>query len=281
METFWELHHGERPLVLPNAWDYASAAALAARGFAAVGTTSLGVAAGAGKVDGTGAIRAETVDLARRLRRLPCPVSVDIEGGFGERPDEVADLVAELAGLGVAGVNIEDGRADGTLAPIDEQQSVIGSAKSRVPGMFVNARTDTHWRRRPTPAALEEALRRARGYAEAGADGVFVPGVTGDAAIGALVAMAGVPLNVLYVPGVSLDRLAALGVRRVSTGSLLFRAALTAAVETAAAVAAPVETAAAPAAAVARAGSAAKGLVSYEEVQALNELTAGARTTDT
>lgn len=263
--SFRDLHHGARPLLLPNAWDYASAAALAARGFSAVGTTSLGVAAAVGKPDGTGATREETLDLARRLQRLPCLVSVDIEGGFSERPDEVADLVAALADLGVVGINVEDGRADGTLAPIDHQLSVIAGIKSRVPQMFVNARTDTHWQRRATPAALEEALRRVREFAEAGADGVFVPGVTGDAAIGALVEMAGVPLNVLYVPGLSLDRLSALGVRRVSTGSLLFRAALTAAVEVAAAVAD---------------GEAwEKDLVSYVEVQALNEVRVGARTT--
>jgi 2-methylisocitrate lyase-like PEP mutase family enzyme len=263
--SFRDLHRGERPFVLPNAWDYASAAALAARGFAAVGTTSLGVAAAAGKPDGTGSTRAETVDLARRLRGLPCLVTVDIEGGFSERPEEVADVVAELAELGVVGVNIEDGRADGTLAPIDHQRSVIGSVKSRVPEMFVNARTDTHWLRRPTPAALEEALRRVREFADAGADGVFVPGVTEDATIGALVERAGVPLNVLFVPGLSLDRLAALGVRRVSTGSLLFRAALTAAVEAAAAVASG--------------DTPAKDLVSYAEVQALNEPGAKERTT--
>lgn len=264
--SFRDLHHGERPLVLPNAWDYASAAALVARGFAAVGTTSLGVAAAAGKPDGTGATRDETVGLARRLRGLPCMVSVDVEGGFGERPEEVADLVAELAGLGVVGVNIEDGRPDGTLAPIDHQRSVIGGVKARVPEMFVNARTDTHWLRPPTPAALEEALRRVSEFADAGADGVFVPGVSGDAAIGALVEKARVPLNVLFAPDLTLDRLAALGVRRVSTGSLLFRAALSAAVDAAAAVAAG--------------GAPAKGLVSYADVQALNELRYEARTTD-
>ncbi|MGN9906751.1 isocitrate lyase/PEP mutase family protein [Phytohabitans sp. LJ34] len=265
MTAFRDLHHQERPLVLPNAWDYASAAALAARGFPAVGTTSLGVAAAAGKPDGTGATRDDTVDLARRLQGLPCLVSVDIEGGFSERPGEVADLVAQLADLGVAGVNIEDGRPDGTLAPIDKQCSVIGEVHLRVPEMFVNARTDTHWQRRATPAALEEALRRVRAYADAGADGVFVPGVTGDAEIGALVEVAGVPLNVLFAPGVDLERLAALGVRRVSTGSLLFRAALTAAVETAATVAAG--------------GQPAKGLLSYVDVQALNELPGASRTT--
>ncbi|BCB77215.1 isocitrate lyase/phosphoenolpyruvate mutase family protein [Phytohabitans flavus] len=277
MTSFRDLHYGERPLVLPNAWDYASAAALAARGFVAVGTTSLGVAAAAGKPDGTAATRDETVDLARRLQRLPCLVSVDIEGGFSEDPDEVADLVAELAALGVVGVNVEDGRPDGTLTPLDHQLSVIGGIKSRVPELFVNARTDTHWQRRPTPAALEEALRRAREFADAGADGVFVPGVTGDAAIGALVEMAGVPLNVLFVPGLDLDRLAALGVRRVSTGSLLFRAALTAAVETAAAVAsggavtkAALTAAVETAVAVSGGSAVTKDLVSYGEVQALN-----------
>lgn len=78
--VFHALHHADRPLLLPNAWDFASAAALAAAGFAAIGTTSLGVAAANGLPDAAGLARDETVALARRLVRLPCPVTVDIEG---------------------------------------------------------------------------------------------------------------------------------------------------------------------------------------------------------
>ncbi|TVS98861.1 isocitrate lyase/phosphoenolpyruvate mutase family protein, partial [Amycolatopsis bartoniae] len=97
---FAALHRGPRPLLLPNAWDHASAAALVAAGFRAVGTTSLGVAAAAGLPDGTGATRAETLTLARRLSGLECLLTVDIEAGFGLPPEELAELVAELAGLG-------------------------------------------------------------------------------------------------------------------------------------------------------------------------------------
>ncbi|MEV5825076.1 isocitrate lyase/phosphoenolpyruvate mutase family protein [Spirillospora sp. NPDC052242] len=234
--NFHELHRGERPLLLPNAWDFASGAAMAAAGFAAVGTTSLGVAAAAGKADATGDARAETVALARRLARLPVPVTVDVEGGFADRPDEVAALVAELGSFGVAGVNIEDGRRGG-LAPVRHLAAVVAAVKRAAPGVFVNARTDTYWLGGDRPS-LGETLRRVRAYADAGADGVFVPGIADDADIAAVVAEAGVPLNVLHLPGrTRYARLAELGVGRVSCGSLPFRAALHAAVTSALGVA--------------------------------------------
>jgi 2-methylisocitrate lyase-like PEP mutase family enzyme len=234
-EHFHALHHGEHPLLLPNAWDHASAAALAARGFPAVGTTSLGVAASAGLPDGAGATRAETVELARRLCRLSCLISVDIEGGFSEDPTSVAALVRELAEMGVAGVNIEDGRGD-QLAEIGHQQELVAAVKRAAPRLFVNARTDTHWL---GLGDEREAIFRARAYLEAGADGIFVPGMTEEEPIRALVAAVDAPVNILFSPnGPSRRSLAALGVRRVSCGSLLFRAALDAAVRTALAVAA-------------------------------------------
>src|SRR5438067_2618617 len=229
---FHDLHHGKRPLLLPNAWDHASAAAFVARGFPAVGTTSLGVAAAAGLPDGANATSAETLALARKLRHLPCLITVDIEGGFSERPAEVAELAEELAGLGVSGVNIEDGRGS-KLAEIAHQQELVAAAKSA--GLFVNARTDTHWLK---VAGEEETLRRARAYLDAGADGVFVPGLTDERSIAALFEAVEAPVNILFSPnGPSLARLAELGVRRVSLGSLPFRAALDAAVGTVLAVA--------------------------------------------
>ncbi|MEU8342530.1 2-Methylisocitrate lyase, PEP mutase family [Actinomadura meyerae] len=225
---FKDLHYGDRPLVLPNAWDFASGAALAEAGFPAVGTTSLGVAAAAGKPDAEGGTRAETLALARALSRLPVPVTVDIEGGFSGRIADVADLVTELASFGIAGINLEDGRPDGTLAPLDHQAALIAAVKRAAPQVFLNARTDTFWLGDPD---REETLRRAAAYAAAGADGIFVPGIADDADIRAVLETAELPLNVLYLPGrTGYERLARLGVHRISTGSLPFREALRAAV---------------------------------------------------
>ncbi|GAB2820395.1 isocitrate lyase/PEP mutase family protein [Streptomyces daliensis] len=263
--AFHRLHHGERPFLLPNAWDHASGAALAAHGFAAVGTTSLGVAAAAGLPDGEGVARDLTRALGCALARLPVPVSVDIEGGFADTPEAVAALAAELWRAGVAGVNIEDGRPDGTLTDPALHAAKVTAVKEAAPGLFVNARTDTHWLR--ADPTVRGALRRAETYAVAGADGVFVPGVSDEDTIAALTSALAVPLNVLHSPALpSFDRLAALGVARVSLGSSLFRAALGHAVATAAALAAGAG--GAPATAPRWAGSG-TGVPPYADVQAL------------
>nr|WP_245777574.1 isocitrate lyase/phosphoenolpyruvate mutase family protein [Lentzea xinjiangensis] len=219
------MHHQDEPLVLANAWDHASAAALHAAGFRAIGTTSLGVAAAHGLPDGLGLAGEQAVVLARLLADLPCPVTVDLESGFGAAPAEVAELVA---GLGVAGVNLEDGRPHGLATPA-EQAVLISAVKQRAPGVFVNARVDTHWH----GVALPETAERARAYVAAGADGIFVPGLTEPREIEALAAIA--PLNVLAQQRTPAE-LGALGVKRISTGSLLFRAALHHTVATALAV---------------------------------------------
>lgn len=226
-DEFRQLHRPGHPLLLPNAWDVASAALFASAGFAAIGTTSLGVAASGGKPDGTAATRAETLALAERLTELPCLLTVDLEGGFSEDPDEIGELARHLAQLGVAGVNIEDSRPDFVLRSIEQQRDVIEAVKTAAPNLFLNARIDTFWLT-PRPRALAETIQRATDYAAAGADGVFVPGLSDPAGITELVAAVDVPVNILFTPsGPSLAQLAELGVARVSCGSLLFRTALT------------------------------------------------------
>jgi 2-methylisocitrate lyase-like PEP mutase family enzyme len=237
MADFFALHRSSDPLVLPNAWDVASAAALAAAGFPAVGTTSLGVAAAHGLPDGRARARAETIALVHRLSRLPVLLTVDIEGGFGGGPDEVADLAADLAAAGAVGVNIEDGRADGTLAPATELAELVIAVKARVPHLFVNARTDTHLLTEGDRPPLHVTLARLETYVAAGADGVFVPGISGADTIRTVVREVEAPLNVLLLPGMTVTRQADLGVARISTGSMLFRAALDAAVTLARSVA--------------------------------------------
>ncbi|MEV6322201.1 isocitrate lyase/phosphoenolpyruvate mutase family protein [Nocardia sp. NPDC051787] len=232
-EIFRGLHYRDQPLVLPNAWDFASAALLATEGFPAIGTTSLGVAAAAGLADGAGVTETETLAMARRLAGLPVPVTVDIEGGFHEIPSAVADFVKQLAACGIVGVNLEDGRAGSALAAPDHQAELITAIKNRTPEVFVNARVDTYW------LSLDHSSThdRVRRYAAAGADGIFVPGLTDRTGIEQIVAATDLPVNVLYsATGPTVATLAELGVRRVSTGSLLYRAALSAAVDVARAV---------------------------------------------
>jgi 2-methylisocitrate lyase-like PEP mutase family enzyme len=225
--TFLELHHGERPLVLPNAWDVPSALAFLDAGFAAIGTTSFGVASSLGRPDGRRSTREANRILARELSRFPCYITMDIEDGYADEPEIVAEYVAEL---GVAGINIEDSTAETLIAP-QAFAVKVAAIKDRCPDLFVNARVDTYWL--GEDATVASSLERAAAYVEAGADGIFVPGAADRAVLRELAAGVPVPLNVLVVPGLSLDELAALGVRRVSTGSLPYRAAVHAAVEVA------------------------------------------------
>ncbi|GII63650.1 hypothetical protein Skr01_37350 [Sphaerisporangium krabiense] len=231
--TFHELHHGDRPLILPNAWDVPSALAFLDAGFPAVGTTSFGVAAGLGRPDGERATAGANLALARALGRLPCPVSVDIEDGYADDPGQVAAYAAEVARAGAAGVNIEDGGTTGLVAPA-AHAAKVAAIKQECPNLFVNARVDTYWL--GEDATVAATLDRAAAYVAAGADGIFVPGAVEPSVIASLAAGIPVPLNVLVVPGLSADETARLGVRRVSTGSLPYRAALDAAVGVATAV---------------------------------------------
>lgn len=228
--TFRELHHAELPLLLPNAWDVGSALAFVAAGFPAVGTTSFGVNASTGRPDAGGASKEATLALIERLRDLPVFVTADVEDGYSDDPAEVADLVAAL---GVDGVNLEDS-ADGRLVDPAIPAAKIRAIKRAAPEVFVNARVDSYWFHEDdtVPAVAD----RARAYAEAGADGIFVPGAADPATLEQLAAALPLPLNVLAVLGLSLAQLGELGVRRVSTGSLPYRVAIDAAVGVAEAV---------------------------------------------
>ncbi|MFE5845127.1 isocitrate lyase/phosphoenolpyruvate mutase family protein [Streptomyces niveus] len=229
--AFRALHHRPDPLVLPNAWDVPSALAFVDAGFEAVGTTSFGVASGLGRPDGGRATRDANLALARALAPLPVQVSVDIEDGYSDDPDEVAAYVSAL--VAVAGVNIEDSTAETLIDPA-AHAAKVAAVKGCCPEVFVNARVDTYWLGQD--ATLAATLERAARYVEAGADGVFVPGATDPALLRELAAEIPVPLNVLAIPALSPAELGELGVRRVSTGSLPYRAALHAAVAVAQAV---------------------------------------------
>lgn len=227
MTTFRELHYCASPLLLPNAWDVGSALAFAAAGFPAIATTSFGVAASAGQPDGLGSTRVATALLAVHMCRLPVFVTTDIEDGYSDDPAEVAEFVAELVTAGVAGVNLEDSR-DGHLIDSALSAAKIAAVKRRSPDVFVNARVDNLWF--AEDATVDAVLLRASAYAAAGADGIFVPGLTDAAQIRSVTSGTKLPLNVLAHPTLTVAELGELGVRRVSSGSLPYRAAVDAAV---------------------------------------------------
>ncbi|WP_051839451.1 isocitrate lyase/PEP mutase family protein [Streptomyces sp. NRRL F-5126] len=228
MTSFSELHRqDDLPFLLPNAWDFSSALALAGAGFPAVGTTSFGVAAASGRPDGGRASREATLGLVRGLSRLPVHISADVEDGYDDDPEQVA---AYVEALGAAGVNIEDS-TDERLADPRSHAAKVAAVKRRSPEVFVNARVDTYWL--GEDADVRSTLRRAEHYVEAGADGIFVPGASEPDELRELASAIPVPLNVLVVPGLSRADLGRLGVRRVSTGSLPYRAAVDAAVRVA------------------------------------------------
>ncbi len=232
--AFAALRHQDRPFLLPNCWDVASGVLLADTS-PAIGTTSLGITAAAGLPDGAGAGRDLTVRLAAALvPRLPVPLTVDLEGGYSDDPARVADLAAHPVEVGVAGVNLEDGRGNRQLRPPAEHAAVISAVTVAAPNLFVNARTDTYLMRTSAdPDRLRDTARRLATYRDAGAHGIFTPGLTDLAQLEHIATTVGLPLNVLRQPGMTLDALGIAGVSRISTGSALYRYALSAALATA------------------------------------------------
>lgn len=221
------MHVQGDPLILPNAWDVASARAVLAAGAQAVATTSAGVAWSLGRRDGNELSRETALDAVRRIAAaVPAPVTADIEGGYGDTSAEVARTVAACIEAGVSGVNLED-----SLRPVGEQEQRIAAARraaddAGIP-LFINARTDTHrlgdlggddW--------FDETVTRAATYARAGASGIFVLGALSADTIERLADATTLPVNVAFGPGtLSISELAKAGASRISAGSSIAEAA--------------------------------------------------------
>jgi 2-methylisocitrate lyase-like PEP mutase family enzyme len=233
-ELLRALHKTPPMLVLPNAWDAASARLIEAEGFDAIATTSAGVAAALGYPDGGVVPSNEMIEaVARIVRSVKVPVTADIEHAYAATPDAVADVVLRVIAAGAVGINLEDcmpGAA--ALEPLALQVDKIrGIAKASTKAgvrIVINARTDGFLRDFGAPETrLGIAIERGRAFLDAGADCVFVPGVRDAATIGALVTGIGGPINILAVEGSpSIPELAALGVARVSLGSGPMRATM-------------------------------------------------------
>jgi len=223
-EQFAALHAGPEILVLPNAWDAASAAVMEDAGAKAVATSSAAVAWAHGYPDG------DLLPLPNLLstispvaRDVKVPVTADIEGGYTEDLAFLADNIKAVIGAGAVGINLEDGARDPALHA-RKVEAARKAADAAGVALFINARIDTYLKRLVEGDAAEaETLRRAALYRGAGASGIFVPGPTDDALIGRLAGAIEAPMNIMLTGGLpAAARLQELGVRRLSSGARPF-----------------------------------------------------------
>lgn len=232
---FLELHSGPEILLLPNAWDVASARIFEEAGFPAIGTTSAGVAFSLGYPDGQKIFRDEMLGVVRRIAgAVEIPVTADVEAGFGTTPDEVADTARAVIAAGAVGMNLEDGAEERPefLADVNRQKEIIhavleAGASARVP-FLLNARTDILlYGIGPADTRTARAIERLNAYREAGAPSLFAPGAKDRETIAQLARGVNGPLNILATVGTPpVSELQQLGVARVSLGSGPMRSTL-------------------------------------------------------
>jgi methylisocitrate lyase len=227
-KEFRALHVPGRPFVLFNIWDAGSAKAVAATGAKALATGSWSVANANGFADGERIPLALAIDNLRRIVGVTeLPVTVDLEAGYGDAPEVVGETIALAVEAGAVGCNLEDSfPSNGSLRKIEDQFQRIRRARETADEagvrFFINARSDVFFQKPPEQhdeAMLVEASERARAYAEAGADGIFAPGLVDIKLIARLAKGSPLPLNIMVSEGTpALRVLAEHGVARVSHG---------------------------------------------------------------
>jgi 2-methylisocitrate lyase-like PEP mutase family enzyme len=232
--TFRTLHERGGAFIIPNPWDVGTARLLAHLGFEALATTSMGYAFSLGRLDNS-LNRKETLTNASAIASATLlPVSADLENGFGDAPEVVAETISLAAQAGVVGGSIEDatGRAEQPIYEIEEAidrvRAAVAAARYLSFPFTLTARAENYLHGRPD---LKDTIKRLQAYQEAGADVLYAPGLATKEDIAAVVSSVDRPVNVLMgLQGVrlSLDELSAIGVKRVSVGSTLCRTALAA-----------------------------------------------------
>jgi 2-methylisocitrate lyase-like PEP mutase family enzyme len=234
-EQFRQLHHGPRILVLPNAWDVASALILEEAGCPAIATTSGGIAASLGYPDGQRISRQEMLDVVGRIARaVRVPVTADMEAGYGTTPQDMAETARAVVAAGAVGLNLEDVTgADASLhvelpLQLEKIRTIREVSSSLGVPLVINARTDIYLVPIGDPATrFERTVERLRAYRQAGADCLFAPGLRDGETIAKLVQALAAPLNILVLPGCpAIAALEKMGVARASMGAGVMRAAL-------------------------------------------------------
>jgi 2-methylisocitrate lyase-like PEP mutase family enzyme len=226
---FKQLHYQETPLLLGNVWDAHSAKIFTNLQFQALGTSSSAIANMLGYEDGERMSFEELLFVVERiLRATSLPLSVDLEAGYSRDIGTVIAHIDHLYQLGVVGINLEDSLKSDvrTLVGAEQFQATLATIRQHLSqkGMnfFINARTDPFMIGIQNP--LQETIRRAKLYAAAGADGIFVPFIVQEADIEAFTKEIKTPLNVLNMPNLpDFERLRQLGVKRISMGSSIYK----------------------------------------------------------
>ncbi len=227
------LHIKGEPLILFNVWDAGSARAVQEIGAKAIATGSWSVAAAQGYADGQELpFEMAVANLKRIVASVDLPVTIDLEGGYGDSASELQESVTRVIKAGAVGINFEDQIVGGTgLYSLEGQRARIEAIREAAEqtsiSLFINARTDVFLKADPANHSeehLEEAIRRATAYAEAGASGFFAPGLINAKYIERLCKASPLPVNILVMPDVpSSKQLAALGVARISYGAGPYR----------------------------------------------------------
>ncbi|MCA1899864.1 MAG: isocitrate lyase/phosphoenolpyruvate mutase family protein [Chloroflexi bacterium] len=235
-QDFLELHHASSILILPNAWDVASAKVFELEGFKAIGTTSAGIAATLGYADGQQMSLVENMNVVRRIvKNTFLPVSADIEAGYANSTEGVVEAARAVLDVGAVGLNLEDSTGNAQIPLYDQffQQEKIKAIREmsidKGIRLVINARTDAYMLSQNSADGLRETIKRGNAYREAGADCIFVPDVGNldKKTIVTLVKEIDAPINI--IAGAStppIRELQGMGVSRVSIGPRPMRAAL-------------------------------------------------------
>lgn len=227
-ERFKALHHQQEPLLLGNVWDVQSAIILEKLGIKAIGTSSAAAAGTLGYNDGEDMPFEEYFFLIKRIRAsTSIPLSVDLEGGYGDTEDVIVENIQRLHELGVAGINIEDSVVDEKGRHIVDTRSFaqkMGNISGRLRGLgidiFINLRSDAFLL--GLPDAAKEAVQRIKAYEHTGVHSIFLPCITAEDDIKAAVAATQLPVSVMCMPGLpDFKTLQSLGIKRISMGNFV------------------------------------------------------------
>ncbi|MGH7421449.1 MAG: isocitrate lyase/PEP mutase family protein [Candidatus Rokuibacteriota bacterium] len=234
--AFRALHERPGAFVIPNPWDAGTARLLASLGFEALATTSLGLANSLGRVDGANAVtRAQVIENCRVIAAATdLPVNADLENGYAHEPGAAAEIIRLAAGAGISGGSIEDATGEAEKPIYDFQhavervQAAVEAARALPVPFLLTARAENLLHGRPD---LDDTIRRLQAFERAGADVLYAPGVRDLAAIRTVVSSVSRPVNVVMSaadPDLTVEQLAAVGVKRISVGGALSRLALAA-----------------------------------------------------